>query len=49
MLPDIDGLTLCRTIRQNHTFPIIMLTAKDGELDLINGLTLGADDYWWPG
>ena len=45
MLPDIDGLTLCRTIRQNHTFPIIMLTARDGELDLINGLTLGADDY----
>lgn len=45
MLPDIDGLTLCRTIRQDHTFPIIMLTARDGELDLINGLTLGADDY----
>ena len=44
MLPDIDGLTLCRTIRQDHTFPIIMLTARDGELDLINGLTLGADD-----
>lgn len=45
MLPDIDGLTLCQRIRETHTFPIIMLTAKDGELDQITGLTLGADDY----
>ena len=45
MLPDIDGLTLCQKIRQEHTFPIIMLTAKDSELDQITGLTLGADDY----
>lgn len=45
MLPDIDGLTLCQKIRQNYTFPIIMLTAKDSELDQITGLTLGADDY----
>ena len=45
MLPDIDGFTLCQKIRENHTFPILMLTAKDGELDQINGFTLGADDY----
>ncbi len=45
MLPDINGLTLCRKIRESHTFPIIMLTAKDGETDQITGLTLGADDY----
>lgn len=45
MLPDIDGFTLCRKIRETHTYPIIMLTAKDGEMDKINGLTLGADDY----
>lgn len=45
MLPDIDGFTLCRKIREKHTYPIIMLTAKDGEMDKISGLTLGADDY----
>lgn len=45
MLPDIDGLTLCCKIREKHTFPIIMLTAKDSELDQITGLTMGADDY----
>ena len=45
MLPDIDGFTLCQKIREKHTYPIIMLTAKDGEMDKINGLTLGADDY----
>lgn len=45
MLPDIDGFTLCKKIREAHTYPIIMLTAKDGETDQINGLTLGADDY----
>ena len=45
MLPDVDGLTLCREIRQKFTFPIIMLTARDSELDQITGLTLGADDY----
>ena len=36
---------LCQKIRTRHTYPIIMLTAKDGETDKINGLTLGADDY----
>ena len=45
MLPDVDGFALCRKIRENHTWPIIMLTAKDGETDKITGLTLGADDY----
>jgi two-component system response regulator VanR len=45
MLPDIDGFTLCRKIRENHNFPVIMLTAKDEEIDKIMGLTLGADDY----
>jgi len=45
MLPDIDGLTICQKIREKHTFPIIMLTAKDTETDKITGLTLGADDY----
>ncbi len=45
MLPDIDGFKICVYIRKEHTYPIIMLTAKDGEIDRINGLTLGADDY----
>ncbi len=45
MLPDIDGFTLCRKIREEHNFPVIMLTAKDEEIDKITGLTLGADDY----
>jgi len=45
MLPDIDGLTICQKIRERHTYPIIMLTAKDTEMDKITGLTLGADDY----
>lgn len=45
MLPEISGFTLCQKIREQHTYPIIMLTAKDGETDKITGLTLGADDY----
>ncbi|MBL4937869.1 VanR-ABDEGLN family response regulator transcription factor [Clostridium sp. YIM B02515] len=45
MLPDIDGFTLCQKIRENYNFPVIMLTAKDEEIDKITGLTLGADDY----
>lgn len=45
MLPDMDGLALCAEIRKNFTFPILMLTAKDTDMDKINGLTLGADDY----
>jgi two-component system response regulator VanR len=45
MLPDISGLSICQKIRENHTYPVIMLTAKDAETDKITGLTLGADDY----
>lgn len=45
MLPDIDGFSICTTIRKNHRFPVIMLTAKDDELNRITGLTIGADDY----
>ena len=45
MLPNINGFTLCQKIREKHTYPIIMLTAKDVETDKITGLTLGADDY----
>ncbi len=45
MLPDISGLTLCQKIRENYTYPVIMLTAKDAEIDKITGLTLGVDDY----
>ena len=45
MLPDMDGFALCRKIRENHLFPIIMLTAKTEDTDKITGLTLGADDY----
>ena len=45
MLPDTDGFSLCRRIREKHLFPIIMLTAKIADADKIMGLTLGADDY----
>ncbi len=45
MLPDMSGFSICQQIRKKHNFPIIMLTAKDEEIDKITGLTLGADDY----
>lgn len=45
MLPDMDGFTLCQRIREQHLFPIIMLTARVEDMDKITGLTLGADDY----
>lgn len=45
MMPDMNGLELCRNIREQYRYPVIMLTAKDGEIDKITGLTLGADDY----
>lgn len=45
MLPGIDGFALCKMIREKYIYPVIMLTAKDAEVDKINGLTLGADDY----
>ena len=45
MMPDIDGFTLCETIRKKYNFPIIMVTAKVQKMDKITGLTKGADDY----
>ena len=45
MLPDMNGFTLCKQLRENYNFPILMLTAKTEETDKITGLTLGADDY----
>lgn len=45
MLPDMDGFTLCQKIREKHYYPILMLTAKVGDIDKITGLSLGADDY----
>ena len=45
MLPDIDGYELLRTVRASHTYPVIMLTARDSQKDKIEGLSLGADDY----
>lgn len=45
MLPKIDGLEVCREIRKNYDMPIIMVTAKDAEIDKVLGLELGADDY----
>ena len=45
MMPDITGFDLCRRIREKYNYPIIMLTAKDAEIDKLTGLTLGADDY----
>jgi len=45
MLPGLDGLTVCRRIRQHHLAPIIMLTARNEEVDRILGLEIGADDY----
>ncbi len=45
MLPGLDGLTVCRRIRQNHLMPIIMLTARGEEIDRVVGLEVGADDY----
>ncbi|MDD4657593.1 MAG: response regulator [Eubacteriales bacterium] len=45
MLPGIDGFSVCRQVRQHMDCPIIMLTAKDAEIDKVLGLELGADDY----
>ena len=45
MLPKVDGLEVCRRLRAQSTVPIIMLTARDDELDKVLGLELGADDY----
>lgn len=45
MLPKVDGLEVAREVRKTHDMPIIMVTAKDSELDKVLGLELGADDY----
>ena len=45
MLPKMDGFTVCQKLRQSHKTPIIMLTAKEEEVDKVLGLELGADDY----
>ena len=45
MLPKMDGLEVCRTLRSERDVPIIMLTARDEEVDRVVGLELGADDY----
>lgn len=45
MLPDINGFHICRKIREKHYYPVIMLTARNGDGDKIMGLTIGADDY----
>jgi two-component system, OmpR family, alkaline phosphatase synthesis response regulator PhoP len=45
MLPDIDGITLCQEFRRSSDVPIIMLTAREGERNVVLGLEVGADDY----
>lgn len=45
MLPNKDGVEVCREVRKKYDMPIIMLTAKDSEIDKVIGLELGADDY----
>ncbi|WP_205739391.1 response regulator [Halocella sp. SP3-1] len=45
MLPGIDGIEVCKLIRDRANIPIIMLTAKDSEVDRVLGLRIGADDY----
>ena len=45
MMPGMDGITMCKKIRENSNIPIIMLSAKSGDLDKIMGLGTGADDY----
>lgn len=44
-LPDMNGFDVCRELRRNHAVPVIFLTARDGEVDKVVGLELGADDY----
>ena len=45
MLPDLDGFDVCREIRKSSSVPIIMLTARDQDSDIVGGLEAGADDY----
>ena len=44
-LPEKDGMEVCKEVRENSAVPIIMLTARDSEIDKVNGLDIGADDY----
>ena len=45
MLPKMDGYTVCRRVREFSTVPIIMLTARSAQVDLVHGFEVGADDY----
>ena len=45
MMPKMDGITFVMRLRENHDFPVIMLSAKSEEVDKIMGLNIGADDY----
>lgn len=45
MLPGLDGLTVCRTVRRDYSGPILMLTAREDDTDQVVGLEIGADDY----
>jgi DNA-binding response OmpR family regulator len=45
MLPKMDGWEVCRRLRRKSDVPVVMLTARDEEVDRVSGLTLGADDY----
>ena len=45
MLPDVDGITLCQELRRGSDVPIVMLTAREGERNVVVGLEVGADDY----
>ena len=45
MLPKLDGLAVCRRLRENHITPVLMLTARGEEADIVLGLEVGADDY----
>jgi DNA-binding response OmpR family regulator len=45
MLPGLDGLEVCRRIQHDHPLPVLMLTARDSETDMVVGLAVGADDY----
>lgn len=45
MMPGTDGITICTTIRETSNVPIVILSAKDTEIDRITGITMGADDY----
>lgn len=46
MMPKMDGFTVCEKIRKKSTVPIIMLTARDSDLDYVRGIMLGSDDYF---